>query len=188
MDSLLLYVDIPLFLIAVWQLSRRGPHAVMIGGTMLIFVLGAGMYFGGYRHVGGFVLFVFATWFLLMQLFRFASYRKYFFHVVPFVILYAVGTAYLLRQLEFKSFFWWYLPLTALFLTVNLVRQLKTKDARKAFAELDRTVVEAMPAGVRQSVEKELSGGSTVRQYVVSSVIIFAALFTASFYLFFGAI
>lgn len=189
MDLALFYVGIPLFLIGIWQVSRRGPHAGVIGGTLAIFLLGAGLLFGVNRHLGGFVLFVFASWFLLMQLFRYASYRKYFFHVVPFVILYAVGTAYLLRQLEFKDFFWWYLPLTALFLTVNLVRQLKTRDAVAAFAELDRTVADAMPEGmVRKSVEKELSTGSTVRQYVVSTVAVFAAVFALAFYLFFGGI
>lgn len=184
--DVIFWIGILLFLIGVWQTFRRGPHAGMLGLTLLIFALGAALTFSGNRPVGSFVVFGFVTWFVLMQLFALSTKRRYYFHIVPFVIIYAVAAAYLLRKLEYKEYFWWYLGLTSLFLLVNLSRQLKARDAVKAIGELDQAVVDAMPSDeVRLHVKKQLAGGQTKRHYVISTTVVFAGIFAGSFLLVF---
>jgi hypothetical protein len=145
--------------------------------------------FTGNRQVGLFVIYLFATWFLLMQLFRISTYRKYFSHIVPFVIGYAVLVAFLLQYLNFQEFSWRYLGLSTVFLFINLRRQFQSKDAVDMFAQIDKNIIEAVPEGeVRQQVEKELASGGTIRQYLLGVVAAFmvsfvlaASLFSALF-------
>jgi hypothetical protein len=45
---------------------------------------------GNSLHLGTFAVYLFASWFVPLVLLRFAAQRKYYFHLVPFVVGYAV--------------------------------------------------------------------------------------------------
>lgn len=183
--DILFYGGIVLFIIGVWQAFRRGAHAGVITGLLILFILGMILVFTGSHHVGLFVIYLFAGWFLLMQLFRFSTYYKYFFHLVPFVVGYAVLVAFLLRYFNFQDFFWWYLILSSLFLFINLRRHFKSKAALDMFAQIDNSIVEAIPEGeIRQQVDKELSAGGTIRQYLLGVVAVFIVSSVLTFSLF----
>src|SRR3990167_838731 len=105
--DIIFYIGIFLFIIGAWQAFMRGTHSEVISGISLI--LGTILVFVGNWHIGLFFIFLFASWFLLMQLFRFSTYHKYFFKVVPLLIAYAVLVASLFRYFNFQNLFWWYL-------------------------------------------------------------------------------
>ena len=90
-------------------------------------------------HLGWFLGYLITSWLLFMALFRLAARRKHYFHIVPFVIGYAVLVAFLLRYLGLQDFVWWYLALSSLFLFVNLRRHLGSSDGVDAFILLGRT-------------------------------------------------
>ena len=94
-----------------------------------------------YAHLGGFLAYLIASWLLLVLLFRLAAHRKYFFHIVPFVIGYAIVAALLLSYFGFQDFFWWYFTLSSLFFSMVLTRHLKSKNALDAFAQDRKSVV-----------------------------------------------
>lgn len=176
--DILFYSGIFLFIIGIWQAFRQDAHAEVIGGLLLLFIVGTILVFTGNQPVGLFVIYLFASWFLLMQLFRLSTHHKYFFHIVPFVVGYAVLIAFLFRYLNFQDFFWWYLILSSLFLIPNLTRHFKSKDALEMFAQMDKSIIEAVPEGeIRQQVEKELSSDGTMRQYLVGILATFIISF-----------
>jgi hypothetical protein len=187
--DILFYSGIVLLIVGAWQTFRRGAHSEVIGGLLLLFILGTILVFTGNRQVGLFVIYLFASWLLLMQLFRISTYRKYFSHIVPFVLVYAVLVAFLLQYFNFQDFSWWYLGLSTLFLFINLKRQFQSKDAVDMFAQIDKNIIEAVPEGeVRQQVQKELASGGTIRQYLLGvvaafivSFVVAASLFSALF-------
>ena len=133
-------------------------------------------------HAGLFVVYLFASWLLPVGLLRLAAQRKYYFHLVPFVVGYAVLAALLLRYFSFQDFFWWYLVLSSVFLFASLRRHLSSKDARHAFAQLQASVAESIPdVDVRQQATKELSPHRQIGQQVVVSVDVFIVSFFLTF-------
>jgi len=77
-------------------------------------------------HLVGLLVYLFASWFLLVGLLRLVTHRKYYFHLVPFVVAYAVLAAFLLGYFGFRDFFWWYLMLSSIFFFVNLRKCFKS--------------------------------------------------------------
>jgi hypothetical protein len=115
--------------------------------------------------------------------------RKYYFHLVPFVVGYAVLGALLLRYLSFQDFFWWYLVLSSAFFFANLRRHLGSKDALDAFGQLQARVAESITeGGIRQQATKELSPTRQIGQHVVVSVVIFIVSSVLKFYVVNGRI
>jgi hypothetical protein len=140
-------------------------------------------------HLGLFLVYLIASWLVLVLLFRLAAYRKYFFHMVPFVIGYAAVAAGLLRYLGFQDFFWWYFILSSLFFSMALTRYLKSKDALDAFAQLEKSVLESMPEDeIKQQVRRELSPNRQITQHIVVSVVVFVVSFILIFYIANGGI
>jgi hypothetical protein len=136
-----------------------------------------------YAHFGLFLVFLVASWQLLVLLFRLAAQRKYFFHIVPFVIGYAVVAALLLRYLGFQGFFWWYLVLSSFFFSLVLTKHLKSKDALDAFAQLEERVLASMPEDeIKHQVRRELSPNRQTTQHVVGSVVVFVVSLVLAFY------
>jgi len=134
--------------------------------------------------LGRFLAYLIASWLLLVLLFRLAAHRKYFFHIVPFVIGYAIVAALLLSYLGFQDFFWWYFTLSSLFFSMVLTRHLKSKDALDAFAQLEESVLESMPEGeIKQQVGRELSPKRQTTQHVIGTVVVFIVSFALAFYL-----
>jgi len=130
-----------------------------------------------------FLVFMFVTWFLLMQVFRFSTYHTYFLKTAPLLIGYAVLVAFLLRQLNFGDFFWWYLGLSSLLLLINHQKQRRDKDAVDMVA---KNMVDSMPleGEARQYAERELSlsASRTIRYHLLSSVVFILAFFLAFSY------
>ena len=130
-----------------------------------------------------FLAFMLATWFPLMQIFRFSTYHRYFLKIAPLLIGYAVLVAFLLRQLDFENFFWWYLGLSSLLLLINHQKQRRDKDAVDMWA---KNAVDSMPleGEARQYAERELSlsVSRTIRYHLLSSVVFILAFFLAFSY------
>jgi hypothetical protein len=186
--DIIFYIGIFLFIIGAWQAFMRGTHSEVISGISLI--LGTILVFVGNWHIGLFFIFLFASWFLLMQIFRFSTYHKYFFKIAPLLIGYAVLVAFLLQYFNFQNLFWWYLVLSCFFLFINHRKQLKSKDAVDMFAHLDKSVVDSIPEGeTKQHVEKELSlsFGRTIKFHLLSAIV-FIASFVLAFSYFSGGI
>ena len=136
-----------------------------------------------YAHLGRFLAYLIASWLLLVLLFRLAAHGKYFFHIVPFVIGYAIVAALLLSYLGFQDFFWWYFTLSSLFFSMVLTKHLKSKDALDAFAQLEESVLESMPEGeIKQQVGRELSPKRQTTQHVIGTVVVFIVSFALVFY------
>ena len=74
-----------------------------------------------------FGLFVLLTIFILMQIFRFSTYHKYFPKMLPVLIGYGALVGYLLHVLNFAQYFIWFILLTIGFLAVNFRKQHQTK-------------------------------------------------------------
>jgi hypothetical protein len=135
-------------------------------------------------HFGSFVLYLGASWLLLLQLLRLASHRKHFFHLVPFVAIYAALAAFLLCYFGLRDFFWWYVGPTSFFFLAMFGRHLGSRDGVDAFAALQAQVVDAVPEGeIRQQVERELSPKRAIAQHVIASAIVFVAAFWLTTYL-----
>ena len=186
--DIIFYIGIFLFVIGAWQAFMRGTHSEVISGLSL--TLGTILVFVGNWRLGLFSIFLFASWFLLMQLFRFSTYHKYFFKISPLLIGYAVLVAFLLRYFNFQNLFWWYLVLSSLFLFINHRKQLKSKDAVDMLAGLDKSVTDTIPDGeAKQHVEKELSlSFSRTIKYHLLSAIVFIISFVLAFSYFSGGI
>lgn len=176
------YLGIIFFLIGAWQASMNGRISSVISGVSL--TLGTILIFVSDWHAGLFFVFMFATWFLLMRIFWFSTYHKYFFKTAPFLIGYAVLIAFLLRQFNFENFFWWYLGFSSLYLFINHQKQRGAKDAVDMFAKLENPV-DSMPEGeAKQHVLKEssLSFSRTIKYHLLSSVVFILAFFLAFSY------
>lgn len=176
------YLGIIFFLIGAWQAFMNGRLSSVISSISLI--LGTIFVFIGDWHAGLFFIFTFATWFLLMQIFRFSTYHKHFFKIAPLLVGYAVLIAFLLRQFNFQDFFWWYLGFSSLYLFINHQKQRGSKDAADMFAKLTNPA-DSMPEGeAKQHVEKELSlsFGRTIKYHLLSSVVFILTFFLAFSY------
>jgi len=74
-------------------------------------------------EVVSFIVFIFVSHQILMQIFRFSTYHKYFFMMLPVLILFGVLVAWLLYYFEMHSFFLW-----LIFLEVIWLRYVWKKD------------------------------------------------------------
>jgi hypothetical protein len=144
---------------------------------------------GTFAHLGWFLGYLITSWLLLVALLRLAARRKHYFHIVPFVIGYAVLVAFLLRYLGLQDCVWWYLAPSSLFLFVNLRRHLGSSDGVDAFIHLKQSALESMPeSDIKQQVEKELSPNRQITQHVIGSVVVFIMSFVLTFYLYNGSL
>lgn len=114
----------------------NGRLSPVISGLSLI--IGTIFVFIGNWQAGLFFVFMFATWFLLMQIFRFSTYHGYFFKAVIFLIAYAVLIGFLLNKLGFQNYFFWYLILSFLFLGVNHRKQWQSKKMLSVLSEKNK--------------------------------------------------
>ena len=185
--NILFYIGIFLFAVGAWLAFMRGTHSEVISGISLI--LGVIFVFIGNWHAGLFFIYLFISWFLLMQIFRFSTYHEYFWKASPLLIGYAALVAFLLKQFNFENFFLWYLALSALFLFINHRKQLKSKEAVDMPAHLDKGVLDSLPEGEdKKHVEKELLlAFSRMIKYHLLSSVVFVVSFVLAFYYFAGS-
>ena len=56
-----------------------------------------------------FIVYLISTWIFIFILIKILFYKKYFFHIIPFIIIFSVLGAILLYKLRFEKYYWWYL-------------------------------------------------------------------------------
>ena len=173
--NILFYIGIFLFAVGAWQAFMRGTHSEVISGISLI--LGTIFVFIGNWHTGLFFIFLFASWFLLMQIFRFSTYYKYFFKISIALIGYAILVAFLFLKFGFENFFWWYLILSGLFLFINHKKQHQAKNFLDLLSEDDK----------EKRAEAESSFNKTIKYHLLS-VVVFLISFILAFSYFSGGI
>lgn len=74
-----------------------------------------------------FTIFMLTNVFILMQIYRFSTYHKYFPKILPVLIGYGVLVGYLLYVFNFSNYFVWFVILTIGFLIVNFRKQQQAK-------------------------------------------------------------
>lgn len=152
----MLYLGIFFFLIGAWLAYMPGSMSQAISGISL--VLGTIFVFMGDWKAGLFFILMFATWFLLMQIFRFSTYHKYFAKTVIILGLYAGLIGFLFNKLGFEKYFWWYLGLSSLFLIYNHIKQRQVKSLLNTVEGKERD-------------DLEFSFNNTIKYHLLSSVV-----------------
>jgi hypothetical protein len=123
-----------------------------------------------------------ASWAVLAGLLWLAARRRYYFHLVPFVVAYAVLAAIGLSSLGLRGLVWWYLALTSLPLFAGLLRHLRSESGVAAFAALEDHALEAIPEGdIKQQVAQELAPRRATLQDAIISAVVFVIAFLATF-------
>jgi hypothetical protein len=134
-------------------------------------------------NVESFLILLIASAFLLALLYWLAARCKYFFHIVPFVVGFAVLAALSLRFLGLQDFFWWYLIASSVFLSVLLARHLKSKDSLEAFARLRESALESVPESeIKEKVARELAPPKQATQHIVGLLVVFVVTLVLAFY------
>jgi hypothetical protein len=135
-------------------------------------------------HVLSFLGYLVSSWLVLGLLFRLARHRRYYFHIVPFVIGFAVSGGVLLRYLRLEDFFWWYLITSSMCLAILLRGHLRSTEGLAAFAHLQRIALESVPDGdLENELERELAPRRQTTQHAIGTVLVFVVSFTLAFYL-----
>lgn len=127
----MIYVVFSLLLLGSWQAFMRGRKSKLISGVSLwlaLILLVVGLVIGKIEmSVVLFALFVLASIFILMQIYRFSTYHKYFLKMIPVLLGYGVLIGYLLFVFNFFNYFIWFVILTISFLIVNFYKQQQAK-------------------------------------------------------------
>jgi hypothetical protein len=130
-----------------------------------------------------FLVLLVASALVLVLLFWLAVRRKYFFHIVPFVVAVAIVASLSLRLLGLQDFFWWYLTLSSAFILALLAKHLTAKDSLEAFGKLRDSALELIPEDeVKEKVARELSPNRQAIQHVIGLVVVFAATLVLVFH------
>lgn len=154
----MLYLGLILFTIGVWQSSANGRLSPVIGNISL--PLGAIFIIIGNWVVGLFIVFMYISWLLLMQIFRFSTYHAYFWWSSLFLIGYALLVSFLIRKFNFQDYFLWYLLLSVVYLLINHKKQHETKSLFTPFQENKQE---------KEVLEKSVS--RTIKYHALSSLI-----------------
>jgi hypothetical protein len=118
------------------------------------------------------------TWLALAGLLALAAGRRYCFHLVPFIAVFAALAALALSVLALQQFVWWYLALSALGLVIGLLRHLRSAGGLQAQAALRQQVLASIPGGdVKQQVAEELKPVRAFVQDAVVDTVVFALVF-----------
>lgn len=127
----MIYIVLFLLLLGSWQTFMRGNMSQTISGVSLwvaLVLLVIGLVIGKIEmSIVLFALFILASIFILMQIYRLSTYHKYFSKMLPVLIGYGVLIGYLLFTFNFSNYFTWFVVLTAGFLMVNFRKQQQAK-------------------------------------------------------------
>ena len=70
-----------------------------------------------------FIIFFIVSYLMLMRIFGYSTYHKYFWKALPILVLYSATVGYLLYYFEFHGGFFWQILLTIISLTYNQRKQ-----------------------------------------------------------------
>ena len=133
----MVYLGIVIFLVGLWQSFMRGKYSPVISSVLL--VLGTILVFIGNWQLGLFFIFFFASWWFLMQMFRFSICENYFLKTIPILIAYAFLISFFLNQFSFPYALSGYACLIGVLLWINDVKQYKYKDFFKNLRSEEHT-------------------------------------------------
>jgi len=132
----MIYIVLFLLLLGGWQAFMRGSKSKVISGVSLwlaLILLIIGLVIGKIEmSIVLFAIFMLVSIFILMQIYRFSTYHKYFPRILPILIGYGALAGYLLFVFNFSNYFIWFVILTLGFLIVNFRKQ----QQAKAFSSL----------------------------------------------------
>ncbi len=163
------YLGLFFLLIGAWQAFMKGRYSPVISGIAL--TLGTILIFFAYWQAGLFFIFVFVSWFLLTQIYRFSTYHRYFLKATPFLIGYGVLIAFLLVQFHFHKIFWLYLILIVSFLLINHKKQHQAKHFLNLFSDDDKENRRVAETSLKQTIKYHLLSSAV---FVASFVLAFA--------------
>ncbi|MFH1233933.1 MAG: hypothetical protein V1649_04805 [Patescibacteria group bacterium] len=165
----MIYIVLFLLLLGGWQAFMRGSKSEVISGASLwlalIFLI-TGLVIGKIEmSVVLFAIFILASIFILMQIYRLSTYHKYFPKMLPVLIGYGVLVGYLLFVFNFSNYFIWFVILTVGFLITNFRKQ----QQAKAFTSLteDEEQKKLLDKSVKNTIKFHLFSSLV---YVVSVI------------------
>lgn len=123
-----------------------------------------------------YAIFAFISWFLLMQIFRFSTYHKYFKYAAFFIVGYAILNGYLLYYFDLHAFFLWHLPIFLILFFNNYKKQKKTGAAFEHLIDEE--------SGMTREFF-ELSLEKTLKYYIISALT-YLIVFTVSYIYFYN--
>ena len=122
-----------------------------------------------------FVLFLVVSQILLMQIYRFSTYHRYFPRALPFLVGFAALTAYMFFRLHLSNMFLWY-PIGVMLLLWSNWR----KNVRLS-AAFDQTF-----AGDEQAMAVLKLSAASTRAYFMLSSVVYLVVFIVAFLYFFN--
>ncbi|MGY4197318.1 hypothetical protein [Bradyrhizobium sp. USDA 4520] len=132
---------------------------------------------------GTFVAVLITSALILAVFFWLAARYKYFFHIVPFAVGFAVAAGLSLRVLGLQEFFWWYFILSTVLLSMLLTRHLKSRDSLEAFARLRESALEGVREDeIKEKVARELLPHKQATQHIVGVIVVFAGSLVFAFH------
>ena len=113
-----------------------------------------------------FIIFFIASWLVLMKIFSFSTYHKYFYKTLPVLLIYSVLLGYLLDLFELHEFFLWFLAINILLFVKNYKRY-KKQDLMEGVGEDYKNLLPEEK--IKETLEK--STKNTLKYFVLSSIV-----------------
>jgi len=123
-----------------------------------------------------YVIFAFVSWFLLMQIFRFSTYHKYFKFAVFFIIGYAILNSYFLYYFDLHAFSLWHLSIFLFLFYKNYKKQKKVSSSFEHLIDIERGITNSF---LKLNLERTL-------KYYLISALIYLIVFELSFIYFYN--
>lgn len=127
-----------------------------------------------------FIIFFIASWLVLMKIFSFSTYHKYFYKTLPVLLIYSVLLGYLLDLFELHEFFLWFLAINILLFVKNYKRY-KKQDLMEGVGEDYKNLLPEEK--IKETLEK--STKNTLKYFVLSSIV-YLVIFSATYLFFFN--
>lgn len=127
-----------------------------------------------------FIIFFIANWLVLMKIFSFSTYHKYFYKTLPVLLIYSVLLGYLLDLFELHEFFLWFLAINILLFVKNYKRY-KKQDLMEGVGEDYKNLLPEEK--IKETLEK--STKNTLKYFVLSSIV-YLVIFSATYLFFFN--
>ena len=127
-----------------------------------------------------FVVFFIISWLILMKIFSFSTYYKYFYKALPVLLIYGAFLGYLLDVFELHAFFLWFLIINVVLFVKNYKRY-KKQDLMEGVSDDYKNFIPEEK--IKETLEK--STKNTLKYFILSSVI-YLIVFSATYLFFFN--
>ena len=113
-----------------------------------------------------FIVFFIVSWLILMKIFSFTTYHKYFYKALPILLIYTTLLGYLLDRFEFHKFFLWFLIINIV-LFIKIYKRDSKQDLVEEFAEDHHNL---LPEEETKKIFHK-SKKNTLKYFIISSII-----------------